>query len=167
MACLDKITFHWTAGGWMPSAHEKECYHFLIDRDGDLHKGNHSPQDNLNCLDGNYAAHCGGGNTGNIGIAYCGCYVPKGTPVSKTRYPMTAKQVEAGFKLAAELCKYFKIPIDKDHVFTHYEFGLAHPKTASAGKIDITYMHPFPDLKANEIGDFIRNKVQWYFKNLD
>jgi hypothetical protein len=166
MTYLNKITFHWTGGRHMPSEHEKECYHFLIDKDGVTYKGTHKPLDNVNCNDGKYAAHTGGGNTGNIGIAFCGCYVPKGVPVQKTAFPLKRIQLEAGFKLAAMACKHFNIPIDKEHVFTHYEFGLTHPDTSSAGKIDITYMHPFPEIKADKVGEFIRGKVKWYYKNL-
>jgi hypothetical protein len=49
---------------------------------------------------------------------------------------------------------------------THYEFGQKNPKTTSYGKIDIVYLHEYPSLKANEIGDFIRNKIRWYYGKL-
>ena len=63
----------------------------------------------------------------------------------------------------AVLCKKYGIKISKNTVFTHYEFGIKHPNTSSAGKIDITYMHPFPAENKMTCGDFIRNKVKWYF----
>jgi N-acetyl-anhydromuramyl-L-alanine amidase AmpD len=160
---LNKITLHWTAGRNIPNAEEMKHYHYLIDANGLLYKGFYAPEDNLNCVDGKYAQHCGGGNTNNIGVAFCGCSVPKGIPVKDTAYPLTRKQLEKGFELCAQLCKKYNIPIDKAHVFTHYEFGLAHPKTSSAGKIDITYMHPFPKENKNTCGDFIRNKIKWYY----
>ena len=31
-------------------------------------------------------------------------------------------------------------------------------------KIDITFLHPFPEIKEDEMGDFIRNKIRWYYK---
>ena len=49
---------------------------------------------------------------------------------------------------------------------THYEFGLKNPKTTSAGKIDIVYLPPYPQIKKQDIGNFIRNKVEWYSKKL-
>lgn len=159
---LNKITLHWTAGRSIPNAEEMKHYHYLIDNNGLLYKGFYAPEDNLNCTDGKYAQHCGGGNTNNIGVAFCGCYVPKGVNVKDTKFPLTRAQLERGFKLCAELCKKYNIPVDKQHVFTHYEFGLAHPKTSSAGKIDITYMHPFPGENKNTCGDFIRAKIKWY-----
>lgn len=163
---LNKITFHWTAGVNIPNAEEMKHYHYLIDSSGLLYKGFFSPEDNINCNDGKYAQHCGGGNTNNIGVAFCGCAVPKGVNVKNTKYPLTRIQLERGFKLGAELCKKYNIPLDKSHVFTHYEFGLAHPNTSSAGKIDITYMHPFPAEDKNTCGDFIRNKIKWYLSRI-
>ena len=92
----------------------------------------------------------------------CGMYTPKNTDFRKSPDALTKKQVERCFKLIAELSKMYKIPITPDTVMTHYEFGQKHPKTTSAGKIDIVYLPPYPELKASEIGDFIRNKAKWY-----
>lgn len=160
MGCLNKITYHWTAGASIPNATDLKHYHFLIDSNGIIYNGFYSPEDNLNCNDGKYAQHCGGGNTGNIGISFCGCYVPKGVQVKDTKYPLTRIQLERGFELGAKLSKKYNIPLE--NIFTHYEFGKKHPKTSSYGKIDITYLHPFPLVKQDECGDFIRNKVKWY-----
>lgn len=82
------------------------------------------------------------------------------------QYPLTKAQVERCFKLVAGLCKKYKIAITPQTVLTHYEFGKSHPKTTSAGKIDIVYLPPYPTVEQNKIGDFIRGKVQWYCKNL-
>lgn len=164
MACLSKITFHWTAGASIPCATDLKHYHYVIDSNGILYKGIYRPEDNINCNDGKYAAHCGGGNTGNIGIAFCGCYVPNGVSVKNTKFPLTRIQLERGFELGAELCKKYNISVNPDNVFTHYEFGKKHPKTLSAGKIDITYMHPFPLEK--DCGQFIRNKIKWYLNKI-
>ena len=49
---------------------------------------------------------------------------------------------------------------------THYEFGLKNPKTTSKGKIDIIYLPPYPTIKKENIGDFIRNKIKWYSSHL-
>lgn len=147
-----------TAGANVPNATDLKHYHFLIDNNGIIYKGLYTPEDNINCNDGKYAQHCGGGNTGNIGIAFCGCYVPRGVHVKDTRFPLTRIQLERGFELGAKLAKQYNI----EKIITHYEFGLAHPNTSSAGKIDITYLHPFPLVKPDECGEFIRNKVKWY-----
>ena len=161
---MRRIILHWTAGTNYPNATDLEHYHFLIDKDGKVYEGKFKPEDNLNCNDCKYAAHTGGGNTGSIGVAVCGMAGFNGK-IGSTKYPLTAVQVEKMFALSAELCRKYGIPISPDTVLTHYEFGRAYPKTSSAGKIDITYLHPFPKIGKKDLGDFIRKKIKWYFQN--
>ena len=159
---MERIIIHWTAGTYKPNDIDKEHYHYLIGKNGELIKGNHPVADNKDCKDGKYAAHCGGGNTGSIGVAMC-CMLGY---VSKSHigdYPMTQKQFETCMKLCAELCKGYNIPIDADHVMTHYEFGIKHPNTSSVGKIDITFIPPYSWVVKQEVGSFIRSKIKWYF----
>mgnify|MGYP004539370733 FL=1 len=163
---MNKIILHWTAGTNQPCSTDYEHYHYLINKDGVILKGKFSPEDNLNCNDDRYAQHCGGGNTGAIGVSMCGMYVPKGINIKDTKFPLTRIQCEAAFKLIAELCKKYNIKITPQTVLTHYEFGQAHPKTSSYGKIDIVYLHPFPEIDKKNMGDFIRSKIRWYFNKL-
>ncbi len=163
MSGLDKIIFHWSAGTYVQSKECYEHYHFTIGIDGKLKKGKYLPEDNVNCLDKRYARHTGGGNTGSIGIALLGMAGFKNFKMVG-KYPLTKKQCEASFCAAAALCK--KYGIDIKNVTTHYEFGLSHPKTDSAGKIDIIYLPPYPLIKTNEVAGFIRKKVKWYHKRL-
>lgn len=160
---MNKIIIHWTAGGYKPNSTDLKHYHYLIDGNSNVNHGIYKPEDNLNCNDGKYAAHTGGGNTGAIGVGMCGMlgFKNKG---SVGAYPLKSKQVEACFKLCAELCKKYNIPVE--NVWTHYEFGKNHPTTTSAGKIDIIYLPPYPNVKANEVGGFIRNKIRWYYERL-
>lgn len=159
---MKRIIIHWTAGTYQPNEKEFQSYHYLINGDGLTIEGKHSPEDNLNCNDGNYAAHTGGGNTGSIGVAMCGM---AGFVNSKRvgKYPLKKEQVEACFAKVAELCKKYNIPITKSTVMTHYEFGQMNPKTSSSGKIDIIYLPPYPAETAGTVGNFIRNKIRWYF----
>ena len=158
---MKKIILHWTAGSYYPTACEKNCYHFLVDKDGKTHSGNYKPEANLNCNDGEYAAHTGGGNTGAIGVAICAMAGFK----SKSyigNYPITAKQFEAAMKLCAELSLKYNIPVSAETIMTHYEFWIKHPSTTSAGKIDIIYIPPYPWVEKNDAGSFIRSKIKWY-----
>ena len=157
---LNLVTIHWTAGTGKANATDKSHYHYLVEFDGNIVKGNFIPEDNANCNDGKYAAHTGGGNTGNIGVALCGMAGYQSGKPNSTKYPLTAIQCEATWKLIAELCK--KYDINPSDVTTHYEFGKAHPKTTSYGKIDIVYLPSQPNLKANEVLKYIQNKVKWY-----
>lgn len=158
---MKRIIIHWTAGTYKPNATDLEHYHYLIDSNGDVVPGKHKVEDNENCNDRNYAAHTGGGNTGSIGISMCGMANFKNRN-SVGDYPLTKVQCERCFKLIAELSKKYKISINPQNVITHYEFGIKHPNTSSAGKIDIIYLPPYPDVEQSKIGDFIRNKARWY-----
>lgn len=160
---MKRIIIHWTGGANRPCGEDLAHYHFIIDKDGKVFNGKYKPEDNENCKDGRYAAHTGGGNTGSIGVAMCGMYVPPGTDVKKTKYPLTKKQCERCFKLVAELCKKYSIAITDKTVLTHYEFGLKYPQSSSGGKIDIIWLPPYPEVKPADMGDFIRNKALWYF----
>lgn len=161
MTKLNKIVLHWTAGGYFPNSTDLEHYHYLIDGNGNVINGKYKPEDNENCNDGKYAAHCGGGNTGSIGVALCGMLGYQGkTQLGK--YPLKRIQFERAYELCADLCKKYGIFINRNTVFTHYEFGINHPDTSSRGKIDIDFVPYEPNLKPYQVGDYIRGKVIWY-----
>lgn len=162
---MKRIILHWTAGGPVPNSHEKNCYHFLIDSLGRVRQGNFKPEDNLDCTDGTYAPHTGGGNTGSIGVAFCGMMNFKDKSHLGT-CPITRVQFEAGMKLCAQLALKYNIPINHTTILTHYEFGKSHPNTTSYGKIDITFLPPFSWLEKEEVGRFIRSKIKWYFAQI-
>ena len=161
MTSLNKICIHWTAGANKPCEVDLNAYHFLFDKDGKEYQGKYSPQDNINCYDGKYAQHCGGGNTGCIGVSCCGMF-NFNLKDKTTKYPLTQKQVEAMCSKIARLCSLYGIPVNNKTVFTHYEFGQTHQKTSSATKIDFTYLPYLPNLQKERIGDYLRNKIQWY-----
>lgn len=162
---MKKIVIHWSAGAYKTNMTDMQHYHYLIEDDGKIVNGIYKPEANLNCQDGVYAAHCGGGNTGAIGVALCGMAGYK-SPQNVGKYPLKQIQFTRAYKLTAELCKKYGLHINPATVFTHYEFGRLHPNTLSAGKIDITYIPYMPKLSPNEIGDFIRSKAQYYYEKL-
>ena len=164
---MKRIIYHWSGGSYRPNDTDKLHYHFMIDDKGTIFKGKYKIEDNENCLDGIYAAHTGGGNTGSIGIAFLGMFgfVSK---LNVGRFPLTKIQCEAGFSLGAKLAKQYGLNLDNPlAIQTHYGFGQRNPKTTSAGKIDIVYFPPYPNLKKEEIEAFIRNKVKWYMKGVN
>ena len=158
---MRRIIIHWTAGAGSPNSVEKQHYHYLVDQKGVIHCGIFRPEDNENCADGKYAQHTGGGNTGSVGVAACGMLGFRRVD-DVGEYPLTKIQCERMFKLVADLSAKYDIPITSSNIMTHYEFGLRNPRTSSAGKIDIVYLPPYPDVSKEKIGDFIRNKVRWY-----
>ena len=155
-----RIVLHHTAGTYKPNAIDKAHYHFLIDQYGVVHKGDYEPEDNLDCTDGHYAPHTGGGNTGAIGIALCGNYGFTLT-AKQSLYPLTREQFEAMWKLSAELCLEYNLkPTD---CITHAYFGLTHPETTSAGKIDIIHI-PYNNLYGIEkVNKLCQEKINWYY----
>ena len=167
-----RIILHWTAGGYYPNKIEKQHYHYLIDKDGKVYEGDYKPEDNLNCNDSKYAAHCGGGNTGAIGIALCGMYGYKSTKEPGKSF-ITKKQCETMFHLVAMLLKKYSLSFDT--VLSHAMFGVLNPKTSSRGKIDITVLPPCYDSdknytnlclkygKTKGVNEFIKLKIKWYY----
>ena len=152
------IICHWTGGLYEPNATDLSHYHYLITGDGKIREGKYKPSDNLDCSDGKYAQHCGGGNTGRIGIALCGMW-------SKD-YPIKRIQLEAMCKLIAQLCNKYSIPITSNTIMTHSEFGEANPSTTSRGKIDIDKLPCIALYDRRIIGNWIRNKANWYRSKL-
>ena len=160
---MKRIIIHWTAGAAVPNCHDKECYHYLVDNLGNVHEGKFKPEANEICRTGMYAAHTGGGNTGSIGVALCGMFGFKNKKIIGN-FPITKIQFESAMQLCSVIAKKYNIPIKKETVLTHYEFGKLHPNTTSAGKIDIIYLPPYSWVQQDEIGDFIRTKIKWYLQ---
>lgn len=158
---IKRIILHWTAGRYYPTQFEKQYYHYLIDKDGRIYNGIYSPEDNLNCSDGKYAAHTGGGNTGSIGVAMCAMSGFKSND-NVGAFPITPVQFESCMKFCSDLCKKYSLEINPQSVMTHYEFGQKNPKTSSYGKIDIIYIPPYPWVAKKDAGSFIRSKIRWY-----
>ena len=162
---MKRIIIHWTAGGSVPNQHEKECYHYLVDSLGKIHAGKFKPLANEICKAGMYAPHTGGGNTGSIGVALCGMLGFKNKKQLGTN-PITKIQFETTMQLCANLAKTYNIQITPTTILTHYEFGKMHPKTSSAGKIDIIFLPPYSWVETNDIGNFIRSKIKWYLQKI-
>jgi len=166
MSSQIKLCIHWTAGGPTPTNFDRRPYHFLVDQAGNVINGVHPPEANFKQLTNRdkYAAHCGGGNSWTIGVALCGMRENKRGRSRGYLNPLTEKQCEAAWELIAKLCLKYRIPVSPATVYTHYEFGRLHPGTDSAGKIDITQIPFAPDIKPNDVGQYIRNKILWYIK---
>lgn len=169
MSNLKRIVIHHTGGVYTPSLTDREHYHYLIDFQGHIIKGTHTPQDNIDCKDNNYAAHIKLYNTGSIGVACCGNrYYSITNRLKSTAYPLTQVQIEAMCNCISHLCTSFDIPVTKDTVFTHYEYdqkNIKNPLIYEA-KSDITFIPYLPTLPINCVGDYLRSKVKWYlYKN--
>lgn len=144
------IVLHWTAGNYYPCSVDLLHYHYVIDKDGKFSRGKYTPEDNLDCSDGRYAAHCKGYNTGRIGVAIC-CRKDLNTQPTK-------EQIDTMCRLAAILCKEFNISVE--NVQTHAEIS---PNR----KIDINHI-PCLNIKGNKtVGDYLRKEIKTYYILLD
>jgi len=170
MAGMKKIALHWTAGSYSQDYLDFTHYHFTVGKDGMVLGGKFPPEANIpgptGLQNGHYAAHCGGGNSYCIGVALRGMADYK-SPSEVGQYPLTEKQFESGCALIAKLCHENGIQVSPATVFTHYEFGKLHPQTESAGKIDITFLTFKPELAADQVGDYMRGKVEWYLQKME
>ena len=156
---LKRIVIHWSAGTYTVSSIDKEHYHFIIDKDGKVHCGDHKPEANLSTSDGVYAAHTKGANAGAIGVAVAAMADAKG-PGDLGKYPITAAQFNGLIRELKELTRHYKIPVTPSTVLSHAEIE----KTLGikqAGKIDIAFGIPgHPGLKtAKACGDHIRSLI--------
>lgn len=151
MSKLKRIILHWTGGTYNVNKTDKEAYHFIIDGKGNVYEGTHKPEDNINCKDGNYAAHAKDHNTGSIGVSIA---CRRDTFTQPTR-----KQIEAMCKLTAELCKKYDIAIGPRTVLTHMELD---PKR----KIDINNIPCVAVYGKDNVGNWLRNKVIWYYRKI-
>lgn len=160
---MKRIILHWSGGKYVPSSTDRAHYHFLVDKFGQITKGKFNPKDNENCNDGCYAAHTGGLNTGSIGIAMCAMWGYK-SPKEIGNYPFTRVQGEAMWSYCATLLKKYNLKPSIDTILTHYEVGKMYPNSTSAGKIDISFIPYEPNIKKENVGDYIRKKVRWYYE---
>lgn len=160
---MKRLVIHWTAGQNKPNATDLEHYHFIIDGQGKVFEGKFKPEDNINCQDGKYAQHTGGGNTDSIGVSMCGMMGFLSTRKVGS-YPLTKIQCETCFQLCAKLAKKYNIPLDKQHIYTHYTFNKEHK--IMTGKIDIIYLPAYPQIQKDDIIRFIIDKIKWYYDRL-
>lgn len=156
---LKRIVIHWSAGTYTVSSADKEHYHFIIDKDGKVHHGDHKPEANLSTSDGVYAAHTQGANGGAIGVAVAAMADAQG-PGKLGKYPITKAQFDGLIREVKRLRKHYKIPVTPSSILSHAEVE-KELGIKQAGKVDIAFGIPgHPDLKsAKSCGDYIRKLV--------
>lgn len=159
MSGLHGIVMHWTAGGPSASTLDREHYHFLVQQDGKVVTGIRTPEDNISCADGKYAAHTLSANTGRIGVGLCGMVGAVEFPFTAGRSPITWSQIAIACKLIGDLCKKYQIPVTRQTVLSHAE---VQPTLGikQRGKWDIAWL-PGMDRPDNPItiGDRLRADI--------
>ena len=160
MAKLNKIIAHWAVTGYKCDATSKQHYHFIVEGDGKVVNGNHTPEANENTADGSYAAHTKGCNTGAIGVS-CAAMFGAVSETNYGQYPITKAQFDSMCRLIAILCNKYGIKVTPKTVLTHAEVQgtLGIPQR---GKWDIAVLPHVNMRGAKMCGDYIRKNVQAY-----
>jgi hypothetical protein len=154
---MQRVVIHWTAGTWHATNIDREHYHFLIEGDGTLLKGDCSVRDNLATGDGLYAAHTRGLNTGSIGISLCGMQGAIERPFSAGRFPLQKEQYAALILALADLSEHYHLePVPHD-MLNHGEVERVYGKPQRA-KWDINVLPWQPNLQG--VGDRMRLDVR-------
>lgn len=154
-----RITLHWTAGTNTVSATDLEHYHWVIGADAVPVPGTHTPEDNLDVADGDYAAHVLNCNTANIGISLAGMRGAVESPLSVGDSPITEAQFEAAVKKIAELAIKYGVPATKTRILTHAEIQ-PNLMIQQRGKWDLTVLPWDNGIVGHEaVGDYLRARV--------
>ena len=160
---MKRIVMHWTAGAHKANGTDKRAYHYIIEGDGSIVKGNNPPEANrviTNPSDGStYAAHTRGLNTGSIGVAVAAMRGAVERPFSAGPSPITPAQVDKLVEVVADLCREYGIPVTPETVLTHAE---VQPRlgVAQRNKWDITWLPGMT--RAGDplaVGDGLRDRV--------
>lgn len=159
---MQRVILHWTGGSYTASSLDKEHYHFVVEGDGTVLRGNHSIADNVSIsgkTSDEYAAHTKGCNTGSIGVSMCAMASAVEAPFDAGKYPLTEKQWKRAAELIADLCRTYRIPVTAKTVLTHAEVQ-KNLGIKQNGKWDIARL-PFDEsiVGATACGDNLRIRV--------
>ncbi|MEO1171068.1 MAG: N-acetylmuramoyl-L-alanine amidase [Myxococcota bacterium] len=117
--------FHLDGRGWCDVG-----YHFLVDLEGNVYEGRVVDQ---------RGSHVGGQNTGNLGIAFMGCFSQD--PFCANLPPRDAppRMVEEGALFLGAAARFYGIPIDRQRILGHSEHSGAStecPGDSIRGQLD-------------------------------
>lgn len=155
---MDGLRWHWTAGGYAPTAHDLSCYHFCIDGDGRYIDGVAIEKNVPPLIEGKYAAHTRKNNSRMIGISCCamGGAFERG-PYGN--FPLKRNQVETLITLSVALCHFYDIKPSREICMSHAEVQ-SRLGIAQKGKWDIAVFPFAPEYNtATKCGDFIRAQI--------
>ena len=157
---MKRVICHWTAGTHRAGPEDLAAYHFLIEGDGRLVKGDTSIALNSRRVKKGYAAHTLNCNSGSIGISLCCMGGAQEQPFRAGNYPMTAEQWSTLTTTVAELCARYRIRVTPRTVLSHAEVE-SNLGIKQRGKWDISRL-PFDPgcVGAGACGDRLRRDVE-------
>jgi len=155
------IVVHWTGGASTCSELDKEHYHFIVEGDGDVIKGDCSIRDNCRPMSKNYAAHALNFNGGAIGVSLCGMAGAKESPFNPGKYPINERQWDIAARVVAELCIKYGIAVTYETVLQHGEIQ-KNTGVAQRGKWDCCKLPWQPEWNSEQVcRDFRLRVMKW------
>jgi hypothetical protein len=153
------VVVHWTGGGHRANAVDLSAYHLVVEADGNVVAGKWPIAANLRKLvDDKYAKHTGGFNSFRIGISAAGMKDYRSRSAAGS-FPLKEVQVRRMMEVAAYFIALAGLdPMNPWHLCSHREVWTIHrvKGTQNHIKTDIEFLPFRPDLKPEEVGDFLR-----------
>lgn len=155
---LRRIIWHWTAGGKKANSVDRGAYHFVIEDNGDVVAGNHTPESNIRPQRGRYAPHTFNLNSGSVGLSLAGMHGARERPFDAGPNAITQAQVASLVRETAGLCRLYDIPVTRETTLSHAEVQPTL-KVKQRGKWDYIWLPGFGVGDPVAIGDWLRAQV--------
>jgi hypothetical protein len=155
---MDRIILHHTGGAHAASSLDKAHYHFLVEGNGNILRGDQPVCANADPIRGEYAAHTARLNTGSIGVAACAML--NATPRDGGRHPILPLQFTLMCEVAAELCRRYRIAVSPTTVLAHGEVDTNLGAYKTPGKWDPLFLPFLPTLTPREVGEHWRGRIR-------
>ncbi len=156
---MKRVIVHWTADDYATGAIDLAHYHILVRFDSTLVRGIHEISDNIYTSDGDYAAHTRGCNSGSIGISADCMQGAIESPFNPGPYPLLKTQWLTLARVAAELCRFYRIPITSKTVLQHGEVQ-RQLGIRQLGKWDICKLPWVPQMASEAVCEAFRDEVR-------
>jgi hypothetical protein len=153
-----RIVLHWTGGGPHPSQESRHSYHYEVDQEGRIYDHVPVAQNMRRIVSGSpHAAHVWMYNSWSVGVALSGMHRAKpGGPYGP--WPIREDQTMAMCSFVGRLCTEWGLPVDVDHVMTHWEVNAVHGQSRS-GPWDITALPWDESIPPEEVGGWLRVRI--------
>ena len=156
---VDTLYLHWTAGRY---GQAYDDYHLNVDKEGEIYKTCRELTD--------LKAHTWRRNSRAVGIAACCAYGAICGADAKPIYaadPPTELQINQMAVVIAILCIALELPIDFEHVRTHYEVAVADGYGPNSDdpdcRWDLSWLSGMPETRTlRPGGEMLRSRARYY-----
>jgi uncharacterized protein YacL (UPF0231 family) len=155
---MRRLHLHWTGGTHDANDLDRAHYHFLVEGDGKVIRGDQPVTANQAPIRGAYAAHTLRANAGAIAISACcmGGAVQGGT---HGKWPLNRIQAHALAEAAAQICDRYGIPVTEKTVLCHGEVE-RQLGIKQRNKWDPCVLPWAPHLSMSQVCDWWRSEIR-------